>query len=607
MPVNAAQQEKQTEPGDTFNLHRPMNKHVSRTFGLLMGMGVVVLFLGFVSLAPQIGQRLGKLSDTKQTQQSMAAVLTPPCTSTSGGYGDADGDGDVDTIDQVHISRFASGQSSTIPLTADVIKRSDVNGNLQVDTVDLLKVSRYVGLLDLTFPMCIDQDEDGYVNGVENYLGTNPYKACATSSSDVDSTKPGKPSKVWPADLSTSAGVPDTFNKITLQDITSFQAPIRRINTSPADVGYDRRWDLVPGKGSFSKEINIQDLTNLIAVAPPMFGGTTRAFNGPACVSKPAPTVNLTASSNSVITGGSITLSWISTNAVWPCSASGSWDGHKQLSSGSSPQTMSYSTSAAGTYTYTMTCYGSGGEISDTETVTVTAPSACPGVIVPRNLYRNSAGTIFVITDDCQKRGIVSPEAFNSCLYDWNAVIQATDADLNSVTNGSNTGGSPDCPPAPTVTIPPPVVNEPRGWPAIGKVGDLGVHKPSYGSYTTWEAVDILPYFGDTKVYATMDGTIKKYSSSSCSGEAAVDVENSSGYKVHYCHLVNITVSNGNTVTKGQLLGDMSNTGVTEGSGAVQVHYAISPNVSLNPPYVPFRPGGGNIINNLNDGDPSAN
>ncbi len=56
------------------------------------------------------------------------------------------------------------------------------------------------------------------------------------------------------------------------------------VGTHPGDV----RWDLVPGKGPFLKDINIQDLTALIAGQtgfPPMLGGkgTVKAFNGPVC------------------------------------------------------------------------------------------------------------------------------------------------------------------------------------------------------------------------------------------------------------------------------------------------------------------------------------
>jgi hypothetical protein len=76
--------------------------------------------------------------------------------------------------------------------------------------------------------------------------------------------------------------VPNSTNKVTVTDLTSFLAPQRRINTSPGDGGYDKRWDLAPGAGLFTKVINISDLTSVIMVAPPMLYGA-RAFNGPPC------------------------------------------------------------------------------------------------------------------------------------------------------------------------------------------------------------------------------------------------------------------------------------------------------------------------------------
>ena len=63
------------------------------------------------------------------------------------------------------------------------------------------------------------------------------------------------------------------------------------MDTSPGDARYDGRWDLVPGTRFASGNwIIINDLTALIAGVsgyPPMFGGGTKAFNGPACTRHP--------------------------------------------------------------------------------------------------------------------------------------------------------------------------------------------------------------------------------------------------------------------------------------------------------------------------------
>ncbi len=123
-----------------------------------------------------------------------------------------------------------------------------------------------------------EDDGDGYVDTAEAWLGTNSLDNCGAHTSTAPIY-----SQAWPADLFSGSGVPVTTDKVTVQDLTSFLAPVRRINTSPVvDAGYNIRWDLSPGPGTFSKHINIQDITSLITVAPDMFSGQ-RAWNGPTC------------------------------------------------------------------------------------------------------------------------------------------------------------------------------------------------------------------------------------------------------------------------------------------------------------------------------------
>ena len=105
-------------------------------------------------------------------------------------------------------------------------------------------------------------------------MGSNSALPCG----NPDMTKPGWPSRNWPADVAGGTSA----NKVDISDISSVLAPVRRLGTSPGDAGYDARWDLAPGKGVFRDNINVSDLTQLITVAPPMFGGQ-RAFGGPAC------------------------------------------------------------------------------------------------------------------------------------------------------------------------------------------------------------------------------------------------------------------------------------------------------------------------------------
>ncbi len=88
----------------------------------------------------------------------------------------------------------------------------------------------------------------------------------------------------WPNDF-VSGGIPDSTNRSNVLDMTSFLAPVRRLDASPGHPNFDARWDLVPGRGLFATWIAVNDLTSLLAGSsgfPPMLGGA-KAFNGPAC------------------------------------------------------------------------------------------------------------------------------------------------------------------------------------------------------------------------------------------------------------------------------------------------------------------------------------
>jgi hypothetical protein len=140
-----------------------------------------------------------------------------------------------------------------------------------------------------------DCDGDGYAGGTENFIylpecltiqclsaalinGPSDQDPCGSSAILLNAT--GR----WPSDFA-AGGVPDSTNRVTVTDLTSFIAPTRRLDSSPPQPAYSARWDLVPGKGLFANWIAINDLTSLIAGPtgyPPMLGGT-RAFNGPPC------------------------------------------------------------------------------------------------------------------------------------------------------------------------------------------------------------------------------------------------------------------------------------------------------------------------------------
>ncbi|TNF89155.1 MAG: hypothetical protein EP301_03565 [Gammaproteobacteria bacterium] len=84
---------------------------------------------------------------------------------------------------------------------------------------------------------------------------------------------------------------------------------------------------------------------------------------------EPVPTVTLSSSSTSVVSGHSTTLSWTSTNAT-ECSASGAWSGLQALTGNASTDNLT------ATSTYTLTCTGPGGSGSGSVTVQVTEPPA---------------------------------------------------------------------------------------------------------------------------------------------------------------------------------------------------------------------------------------
>jgi hypothetical protein len=107
-------------------------------------------------------------------------------------------------------------------------------------------------------------------------IGTSKLARCNVGAVPVTSPS-------WPADLNSST---DSVDKITLTDLTSFLAPMRRLGTNPnSGTAFSARWDLIPGRGIFTDWINLNDLVALLAGTtgmPPMFGGA-RAFGGPAC------------------------------------------------------------------------------------------------------------------------------------------------------------------------------------------------------------------------------------------------------------------------------------------------------------------------------------
>lgn len=83
------------------------------------------------------------------------------------------------------------------------------------------------------------------------------------------------------------------------------------------------------------------------------------------------PTVTVTTSPKSIITGESSTINWNATGVVTTCTASDDWDGNRDASGGA---TSTGPLTSPRTYTYTLKCDGPGGQGSGSDTVTVTSP-----------------------------------------------------------------------------------------------------------------------------------------------------------------------------------------------------------------------------------------
>jgi hypothetical protein len=134
-----------------------------------------------------------------------------------------------------------------------------------------------------------DCDGDGYPLATEQHVfGVSTQSPDLAACGSHTSTSPVN-SRAWPADVYSGSGVPLSADRVTIQDLTSFVAPVRRMDKSSGQPGYSPRWDLVPGSGQFPAAINIQDVTNLITVAPPMFDGARAMGYTLPCSAIPAP------------------------------------------------------------------------------------------------------------------------------------------------------------------------------------------------------------------------------------------------------------------------------------------------------------------------------
>ena len=117
-----------------------------------------------------------------------------------------------------------------------------------------------------------------------SYLPGPPLNGDQKTCQEYDTAFPNgthKPSKRWPSDLNGSAF---SLNKINVQDLAAFTAPIKYLNQNVGTDPMDVRFDLVPGS-TVGFHINVSDmaaLTSGVSGFPPMLAGA-KAFGGPVC------------------------------------------------------------------------------------------------------------------------------------------------------------------------------------------------------------------------------------------------------------------------------------------------------------------------------------
>ena len=114
-----------------------------------------------------------------------------------------------------------------------------------------------------------DCDGDGFTGTAEAHVFQS------TAVRNQDRCGPNE----WPADL---AGGMFSANRLNTLDLATFLGPVRHYNTDVGANPGNVRWDVIPGSGVLTFDINIQDLAYLVSQAPAMFH-PMRAFNGPMC------------------------------------------------------------------------------------------------------------------------------------------------------------------------------------------------------------------------------------------------------------------------------------------------------------------------------------
>jgi murein DD-endopeptidase MepM/ murein hydrolase activator NlpD len=93
---------------------------------------------------------------------------------------------------------------------------------------------------------------------------------------------------------------------------------------------------------------------------------------------------------------------------------------------------------------------------------------------------------------------------------------------------------------------------------------------PTLGIWRMHEGVDLTAPIG-TSVYATGNGTVSQSQVRNGYGEL-IEIDHGFGYKTRYAHLSARFVKPGDKVTRGQVIGEVGNTGVSDGP---HLHYEV--------------------------------
>jgi hypothetical protein len=203
--------------------------------------------------------------------------------------GDGDGTGDVCELgDPTLTSADADGDGVRDDFEGG-LKFCDFTNDDQLDDQLTNDGCPAVGQPEGNCINTLDDDLDGYLNDGCPAAGSHPEGGFFIHTDHLVRCGEGAeagPSGAWPLDLVSGGGVLESTDRINVLDLTSFLAPMNRMNSSPGDPEFDSRWDLVPGiTFPFATFIAVNDLTQLLvgpASKPPMFGGE-KVFNGPVC------------------------------------------------------------------------------------------------------------------------------------------------------------------------------------------------------------------------------------------------------------------------------------------------------------------------------------